>query len=277
MFLLLAVLVSANVTPSLPAAELWPTARAGRVLSSPDWSDYRIYPRAALVANQEGRVVPEILVGADGRPRACRVLISSNFKALDEGTCNLMMQMRFEPVSGPTGAAIPSRYTRAIIWGLTDPRPFSSSALLARVRIGGGRMQACDIVGGEGPYFAFWSGIACSDFGEVDYYFGDKSDETLNATIDVRLNARDGAPFLSKPLLSGQVLSVEKLAFSINEKGDASHCTPLESRGFGSRGMNNLSPCGRLLSALWFNKAPRDTRPREGIMETRVILTTVNP
>ena len=63
---------------------------------------------------------------------------------------------------------------------------------------------------------------------------------------------------------------LERITFKINGSGDASECNAVETRGFGTRGLNNLSPCGRLLSILWFEKAPQDTPQRQGTFETRV-------
>jgi TonB family protein len=274
--LLLAALAQSTSTPS-SADEHWPTTAHGRVISSPDWSDYRIYPQAALKKEQEGRVIPELLIGADGKPKACRIVVSSKFAELDAGTCNLAMQMRFEPARDASGAPVPSHYERPFNWGLTTARPFESSTLTARVRIDEGALQECEVVGGEGPYVGFWSTLACWVFSDVHYYFGQHSDEPLTASIDIRLDSGDHAAFLDRPERSGKRIAEEKIAFTISRKGDASQCAPLESSGFGPRGLNNLSPCGRLLSALWFVDPPRDAPPRGGTFETTVTAIEDDP
>jgi TonB family protein len=276
LFSILAAAASAQLapatigSPSIPEQQ-WPTAVAGRILSTPDWSDYRIYPAASLRKEQEGRVVPEMLIGIDGKPEACRILVSSKFKELDAGSCGLMMQMRFEPALDLTGNPVASHYSRALVWGLTDPRPFASSTLTARVRIADGSLEQCEVVGGEGQYVAFWSAVACNFFGDTDYYFGDRSKDSLSAIIDVRLDASDNSPFLEKPWRSGPIIAGEKVTFAINNSGDASSCVPVESHGFGRRGMNNLSPCGRLLSVLWFKNPRKGNTARNGVFETRVV------
>lgn len=257
----------ANDNPLSP----WPTVKPGRVISTPDWSDYRIYPAAARNKGQEGEVLPEVLVGEDGKPLACRILKSSKFAELDSGTCKLMMQMRFEPARDPSGRRIRSRYSRTLVWGLEDERPFASAVLRTHLRLAGGHVASCEVIGGEGPYVAFWSGLACPFFRDVNYYFGSRSQEAIDATIEIALDAGDNAPFLQQPQLSGTVIAEEKIAFTINASGDPSACTPVESRGFGPRGLNNLSPCGRLLSTLWFVGAPKGTPPRRGFFQTRVV------
>jgi TonB family protein len=224
--------------------------------------------------NEEGRVIPQVLVGADGRPETCRILSSSNFPELDAGSCELMMQMRFEPARDASGRAIPSQYSRPLVWLLTDPRPFASSSIRTRVTIRNGRLQSCEVVRGEGAYIAAWSALACNIFSDVEYYFGAAADRPLSAIIEVRLNAGDRAPLLGEPWPTGNALSSEKLSFVVNRDGDASACTPLESRGFGPRGLNNLSDCGRLLSILWFKVPRHAASPASGIFETRVYPAT---
>jgi len=255
----------------------WPNERPGKVISTPNWSDYRIYPKDARDRGQEGRVVPELLVGADGRPTACRILESSRFPELDAGSCELMMQMRFEPGLDGAGKAIPSHFSRPLIWVLNDPRPFSSSRLSTEVKVANEHLNDCTVISGDGPYLAYWSGLSCYVYKDVHYFFGQRAAEDMSAVIDVRLNAGDGAPFLKAPLPSGDVIAAEKLAFTINKSGDASDCTVIQAYGFGSRDLNNLSPCGRLLSGLWFKDAPGGATPRKGIIETRVIVQKSEP
>lgn len=268
----LALAAAAAVQSADIANEAWPTIRPGPITATPDWSDYRIYPRAALVRNQEGLVVPELLVGPDGRAVACRILKSSQYKELDAGSCELMMRMRFEPARDAAGLPVPSHYSRPLLWGLTDPRPFASSMISARVSIQNGRFTSCEVIGAEGAYTAFWSALACMTFKEPAYFFGARKDDTLDGIIDVRLDAGDGAAFLRRPASPGRVTAEEKISFAIDAEGNASKCAPLISSGFGPRGMNNLSPCGRLLSVLWFERPKNGASPRNGVFETRVTI-----
>jgi len=275
--LLFTAALAQSAAAAATADEIWPTVSPSRIVSTPDWSDYRIYPRAALQKEQEGQVVPELLIGTDGVPKKCRILVSSNFSELDAGTCDLMMKMRFEPARDASGAAVPSHFQRATVWGLTDPRPFASSTLRVRLAIEGDRVTRCDVVGGEGPYVAFWSGLACAVYRDVGYYFAARRQDKLSAVVDVRLDAGDNAPFLREPWISGNEIAAERISFKINDKGDASECTPVETHGLGTHGLNNLSPCERLLSGLWFEHAPTGAPRRSGLFETRVTVIEDKP
>jgi hypothetical protein len=62
------------------------------------------------------------------------------------------------------------------------------------------------------------------------------------------------------------LVAQEKVAFEINSSGDPSACKAEPRWGFGPRGLNNLSTCGRLLSMLWL----KDALGKQGSMETRV-------
>jgi hypothetical protein len=65
------------VSPPLGPLPSWPVSKPGRILATPDWSDYRIYPLAARLKDAEGAVVSELLVGTIGEPTECRVVQSS--------------------------------------------------------------------------------------------------------------------------------------------------------------------------------------------------------
>ena len=68
MVLSFAAVIAAQKAPGPLAEEMWPDAKSGRILETPDWSDYRIYPRAALKKDEEGRVKAELFFGSDGKP-----------------------------------------------------------------------------------------------------------------------------------------------------------------------------------------------------------------
>jgi len=259
----------ADVPSTASNNDHWPEIRPGRVIATPDWSDYRIYPIAARDKNQEGRVVPEILIGTDGKPQACRILLSSNFADLDAGSCRLMMQMRFEPARNPSGTPVLSHYSRPLIWLLSDPRPFASSRLRAHLTVAEGRIQSCDVIGSEGPYAIPWTATGCFVLKDRNYNITPGL-ASADVTIEVRLNAGDESILLSEPWPAGDPVATQKVAFSINGKGDPVGCTPVQSRGFGEPGMNNLSPCGGLLSNLWFEDPAKGSTPRRGFIETRV-------
>src|SRR3954469_9493317 len=99
---MLVLLALASAQDSGGEAE-WPTARPEGILATPDWSDYRIYPETARTKEQQGSVTPELLIGANGIPKKCRIVGSSYFPGLDAGTCKLVMKMRFEPARDAAG------------------------------------------------------------------------------------------------------------------------------------------------------------------------------
>ena len=253
-------------------AEEWPTAAPGRVISTPDWSDARLYPPAARRKNQEGSVLPQVWIGEDGKPKKCRIIESSKFEELDAGTCKLMMEMQFDPARDVSGKPIASRFSRPVVWLLADPRPFASSTLRARMDISGGKQQKCEVVGGQGPYFAAWSGMACFLLRAVPYYLGSHANDTASATVEFRLDAGDRSPALDVPLVAGTPVAIEKLSFTVNDQGDPAMCTPLQHDGFGPRDLADTSPCPTLLKLFYFERAPQGTPVRKGVLETRVVL-----
>ena len=253
------------------SSEAWPTTSPGAILATPNWSDYHIYPQDALEKDEQGRVLPEIWIGRDGRPKACRILASSYFPELDTGTCKLMMLMRFEPARNASGDPVESHYSRFASWRLTEELPFRSAALRTHITLTNNQMRVCDVEEAEGPYIDLWTGGACSIFDDRKYYFAGRADQALTATIEIRLDAGDGAAFIQQPWSPGIVIASEKIAFAINSSGDASECVPIERHGFGPRGLNNLSPCGRLLSMIWFAQPSEPGTVRKGVFETRVI------
>ncbi len=244
----------------------WPTVPPERALSGPNWSDYHVYPEAARRKSQEGRVVAGLLVDTAGTPSACRIDASSGYPELDSGTCALMMTMRFVPAHDSTGQAVPSVFRRTMRWVLGDARPFVSGSLQARLDIFEGKVIGCEVTAAKGGYVAYWSMTACSFFADASYYLGSNAATVRRAIIAVRLDAADQAPLIAEPWPDGQPISQQRVAFTINKEGDPSDCKILLDRGFGPRGLNNLSPCGRLLSDLWLKKA----KGRQGMFETRV-------
>jgi len=269
--LLLSLALAQSQAATATETPPWPTAPAGRILSTPDWSDYHTYPPAAQEKEQQGRVRPEIRIGADGTPIECRIVETSNFPELDAGTCERFMQMRFEPARDASGQPVESHYTRWVNWRLTDEQPFASSMLRIRLQVDSGRVTRCKVEAGEGQYVAYWSSFACSIFRDFKYYLGEHASRSVEALIEVRLDAGDGATFLQSPWADGTAIAAEKVAFTISPSGDASECAALERHGFGPRGLNNLSQCGRLLATLWFAPSATAGGARKGTFETRVV------
>jgi TonB family protein len=65
------------------------------------WFTFRDYPPGARSRGEQGRVTVVLTVGADGRPTACRVTVSSVHPELDKATCDIAMQRgRYVPQTG---------------------------------------------------------------------------------------------------------------------------------------------------------------------------------
>ena len=65
------------------------------------WYSYADYPAGARSRGEQGRVTIVLTVGADGRPTACRVTVSSVHPELDKATCDVAMKHgRYVPQPG---------------------------------------------------------------------------------------------------------------------------------------------------------------------------------
>jgi protein TonB len=83
------------------------------------WVRYTDYPTTVLRAGQVGTVWFEVMIDSAGKPYGCKVIVSSNVKALDDVSCRLMMARgRFEPARDQFGAAISSSFRRAANWSV---------------------------------------------------------------------------------------------------------------------------------------------------------------
>ena len=85
------------------------------------WFTDSDYPPAAKRANEQGAVRFEVTVGPDGKPESCRILESSNSQALDDKTCELVMERAtFQPELDADGKAIRGTYSVRTRWVLRD-------------------------------------------------------------------------------------------------------------------------------------------------------------
>ncbi len=253
---------------SAAPSEPWPAVPPRRILASPDWSDPRIYPLAARAADAEGVVRSETLVGSDGVPRACRIVTSSGNAALDEGTCALVMSMRFEPAIGADGEAIQSLYPHAIRWSLSRKRVFASGSVTALVILHENGSQGCKVLNVQGPYSGSWAGNACIAFFDRPHFFASDAVPGKRYAIAMRLDAGDQDAALAPPWPNGKMIAQQKVGFTVSKRGRPENCTPTMATGFGPRSYNNPSPCGSLVAGLWL----KDARGRPGVVETRVYI-----
>ena len=264
-FLLVAAAQTARTADPSQTGETLP-----QLISSPDWSDFRIYPKAALDRQQEGRVQARIIIGVDGVPKRCQITSPSNFKELDAGTCDLMMKMRFKPARDSKGVPVQRGYERPFEWRLTEPAPFEPGALSLSAQIRNGLLKTCDVLRVSGPYEDIWRRTACSFLTDTPYFFRASAISSANAVVEVRVDPQDASQKGPAAESADTPAAAERIGFDIDGGGNPVNCRSLEQFGFGPRGLNNLSPCGRFLSSLWFEVTPGMTK--HGTIETRVYL-----
>lgn len=81
------------------------------------WATNDDYPPTARRARQEGQVGFLITVGPDGGVAECRVVSSSGFPDLDDGTCPLMRRRaRFAPARNAAGESVTGYYLSRLMW-----------------------------------------------------------------------------------------------------------------------------------------------------------------
>lgn len=81
------------------------------------WFGPKAYPRKALRAHQEGRVIFILNLNTKGFPTACNVTTHSGSDALDAGTCAIALaHLRFTPAYGENGKAMATTYLMSIRW-----------------------------------------------------------------------------------------------------------------------------------------------------------------
>ncbi len=264
-FLLVAAAQAARTTSPSQTGETQP-----QVTSTPDWSDFRIYPKAALDREQEGRVQARVLVGTDGVPKHCEITSTSNFKELDAGTCDLMMKMRFKPARDSKGGLVQSSYERPFEWRLTERAPFEAGTLSVSAKIRNGLLNTCEVLRVSGPYEDIWRRTACTFLTDTPYFFRATATSSANAVVEIRVDPQDPSQKGAVAQTSDNPAAAEKIGFDIDAGGNPVNCKSIDEFGFGPRGLNDLSPCGRFLSSLWFEVTPGMTK--HGIIETRVYM-----
>jgi TonB family protein len=95
------------------------------------------YPAGAIRNQEQGRVVAEILVNANGAATKCTVATSSGSTALDDATCAIAMEkVRYAAAADARGQPIAGPYQLSVRWVLPAPTPAGSKA---QVTFGGTR------------------------------------------------------------------------------------------------------------------------------------------
>lgn len=263
--------------PQAPIAEPWPAPRPLTVLKQPDWGDYNVYPPAARRRDQEGRVTAETLVGEDGIPRKCRILETSGHTELDQGTCDLLMQVRYAPPRDENGRAVEASKAARLEWLLTVETPLDPVHLVAALELTDGAVTDCRVTA-QGPIPSHWRRTICPTLRtEAAYYLGERRYGAGRATISIALRpdalqAREGedvgAPAL--PQLAGEVVARRQIRFRVNEDGDPVDCRNDADTGFGTPRTDHRTRCGFFLTGIWFAPAEDPALPRTATFELKV-------
>jgi len=81
------------------------------------WATNADYPSSAMRARQEGVVGFLLTIGTDGAVAECRVVSSSGFPNLDDGTCPLIRRRaKFEPARDENGTAVTGYHLSRVTW-----------------------------------------------------------------------------------------------------------------------------------------------------------------
>ena len=225
-----------------------------------------MYPKEARRREQEGGVIAQVRIDPRGVPIECRIVQSSGFAALDNGTCAGMMQMRFRPPD-VDGKSVESATRLKFDWVLTDPRSFGPTWLRVELSLDEKGLASCNVEGG-GPLFPAWSQHACAKIWQP-YYLGADPRSISTATVEIELIPTGAFPLLTNRRAP---TAFERVDFKVNSKGDPVDCQVAKSRGFGPRTLANSTSCGTFLIGSWFKKPSRGQPPHSGSVETRVFV-----
>ena len=101
------------------AAMVIPTATA---IEPASWFSSDSYPLEAMKRRIEGSVTFDVDVDPQGRPTACRIIVSSGYAMLDQATCDAVQAKgRFVPATGADGKPIAGHYSNRAIWRMPSP------------------------------------------------------------------------------------------------------------------------------------------------------------
>ncbi len=118
---LVALILAAASPDTPPEPQL---ANGGRNVVSLFSSDD--YPYEAMQNNWQGDVIVTLRIGTDGRPRICRIVLSSGHEPLDLATCRIMLtRAKFTPARDSNGNAVEDDFKTPVIhWRLVqEPEP----------------------------------------------------------------------------------------------------------------------------------------------------------
>jgi TonB family protein len=239
--------------------------------SSPDWVGDDAYPPEAHRQEMEGQVSFETLVGTDGVPMACRILVPSPHVLLDDGTCNRAMTMRFEPPRNAAGQRIEASYRARLTWLMSDPTMFAPALLTAELRLSNGEASDCRLTR-TGRVPREWMRFACITLvGERVHFLGEHLANARRATILVEMQP-DGAAPIAEAGAPGQLIARRRTTFRVDRDGDVSDCRTVIDHGFGPRALDYSGDCGLFLTQSWLERGAAEDSPGSGAIEIRVFV-----
>lgn len=109
------LLLAAPTTPALASLARPATLIGGsRTLALMD-----DYPSSALRNEEQGVVVAQWTIGADGIVRDCRITLSSGYSSLDHATCqSILKRARYTPAIDKDGKPIASINAARFVWAI---------------------------------------------------------------------------------------------------------------------------------------------------------------
>ena len=267
--------------PIPPAAQpeaAWPPVMKLVPIQSPNWSDPDLYPSAARALDQQGTVAVEVWVGRDGVPKACRTFRSSGFAALDEGTCALLLKVRYAPPVNLQGQPVEATQRSMIVWRLSPaPTRFAASGITVRLRFGPAgpnlppKLEKCEL-NGVGPLFPQWATRGCDIFaGATPYYLGAHQFTARRATLFVAMTPSSVEPVWNDSGL-GRLVASRRIHFEIDRQGKTRNCRTSVDHGLGKFGVDRSYPCGIFLFQHSFEKIGRNQPARAGVIDIRVFV-----
>ena len=257
--------------PGPPILAPWPPARQLKVLRSPDWSDYRLYPAEARRREQEGTVVVEALVGKDGAPRECRVSRSSGHSELDLGTCALALQMRFAPPRDSEGANVEAVFRTRLVWLLERPTKLGAARLTAELTLDKGEVTGCRL-SSVGAVPRVWPRLACRTLAyDAGYYLGPDRFGASRASVLLELHPAAGPP-LEAATARGRLVHSRSIRFRLSRKGDPTDCVGQGPKGFGSSRIYADPACGLFLIQSWIKPGKPPAGTNVALFEMKVLL-----
>jgi TonB family protein len=96
----------------------------GAELLKRNWFSFRDYPTVAISKGQQGRVVVQFDITAEGRAKNCIVAESSGHRSLDSAPCRpLERSARFLPAKAEDGTPLPTKGRLSVDFWMPPPPP----------------------------------------------------------------------------------------------------------------------------------------------------------